>query len=277
MLSFSSVLTLLCVLFHTEALQVVGFAYWSQHGQSQSNVYQDALMLSACVNEYNLESVSAATHDELVEMGIENNSDKLLIGTCGGSSTSCLGSFQSHLVDGRARKCWGRGETTNTTPGENCYHSDRSTLCVIRLPTLAPTELPTFSPSDVPTSTPTPQPTSTPTGRPTYAPSTMPTINPTEEPTSTPSRAPTSSPSEVPSLTPSEKPTPIRKSPTREPTTLSSFKQTLLPTAYPNEKTESCPETVERLDIVIDYLMDYVFCLRHEKDTENCSGSYYKI
>lgn len=272
MLSVSSVLPLLlCVLYETQAIQVVGFATWQQDGREQSNAQQDALMLLACVNQYHSKSV-AATHDELVDMGIENNSGSYLIGTCGCGSTSCLGNSQTFLVDGRARNCWGSGSYTNTVFSDTCHTAARSTLCVIR-PTQAPTELPSVSPTDVPTSAPTVHPTSTPTARPTLTPSSLPTINPTENPTPTPSRAPT----DVPSSTPSEKPTSIQTSPTREPTALTTFKQSLLPTAYPSEKTEFCPETVERLDIVIDYLMDYIFCLKHEKDTEDCSGSYYKI
>lgn len=303
------------VLYRTKALTVIGFATWSQNGNLQSDAEQDALMLEECITKYNVEAIGAATHDELVEMEIENTSGFILIGTCGDSS-SCEGRAQSDLVDGHARNCWRGGSTQVTLSsnfGNNCYHSPRATLCVLRSSTSMPSTVPTGWPSSTPTEMPTPIPTEMPTSIPTDLPTQLPTATPTKPVTLSPSFAPTSSPispttnpttvpTGLPSFLPTEMPTPtptdrptqlptgtptkmvsslpsetasVTLTPTKKPTELSTFNETFVPTAQPIQETESCPETVGRLEIVIDYLLDYVFCLKHEKDKDNCNGSSY--
>jgi len=59
------------------------------------------------------------------------------------------------------------------------------------------------------------------------------------------------------------------------PTELSTFKKTFLAKENSIKRTENCPEAVGRLETVVDYLLDYVFCLKHEEDKESCNGSYY--
>jgi len=46
---------------------------------------------------------------------------------------------------------------------------------------------------------------------------------------------------------------------------------TSMPTSSPNE---NCDGTVDQLESVIDYMINYVFCLKNEEDREICSGSY---
>jgi len=130
-------------------------------------------------------------------------------------------------------------------------------------PTTDPTGQPSISPTEVPSFTPTVQPTL------------VPTVSPTEMVTPSPTHAHTShstAPTEIPTPTPTDQ---FTQHPTDTPTELSTFKQTFLPTTNPTKEIESCPETVGRLETVIDYLLDYVFCLKHEKDTDNCNGSHY--
>jgi len=74
---------------------------------------------------------------------------------------------------------------------------------------------------------------------------------------------------------PTSMPTSQTEMPTPTPTQMPTLIQTFLPTANLTKETESCPETIGRLETVIDYLLDYVFCLKHEKDTDNCNGSHY--
>jgi len=146
-----------------------------------------------------------------------------------------------------------------------------------------PTVQPTPRPTIYPTSTPTANPTTVPTEQPSIFPTEMPTPTPSNEPTQHPTGLPSSLPTEIalpaPTQSPTELPTTSTVDPTQHPTgtptELSLFKQTFLPTPHPTTETESCPETVGRLETVIDYLLDYVFCLKHEKDEKNCTGAYY--
>jgi len=111
-----------------------------------------------------------------------------------------------------------------------------------------PTEIPTSIPSNVPTSNPNENPTKTPTRMPTTTPTEIPTVDPTVMPTSTPTEKPTITPTNVPTWMP-----------------------TNLPTLDP---TASCPENIQKLETVIDYLMDYVFCMKHSPHPDRCSGTY---
>jgi len=150
-------------------------------------------------------------------------------------------------------------------------------------PTFTPTVEPTSTPTSYPTSTPTVEPTTVPTGQPSIFPTEMPTPTPTNEPTQYPTGLPSSLPTEIaipaPTKIPTELPTTSTVGPTQHPTgtptEFALFKQTFLPTPHPTTDTESCPETVGRLETVIDYLLDYLFCLKHEKNEKNCTGSYY--
>jgi len=147
-------------------------------------------------------------------------------------------------------------------------------------PTTEPTGQPSISPTEMPTSTPTVQPTVVPTVNPTemviplqtYAPTSSPSAAPTVNPTTVLTGQQSISPIEVPTQTPTDQ---LTQHTTDTPAQLSTFKQTFLPTADPTKETESCPETIGRLETVIDYLLDYVFCLKHEKDKGNCNGSHY--
>lgn len=218
----SKLIFLVTIFCATRALEIKGFANWQQDDRIHSNDEQDALMLEACTNAYS-DSNSVATHDELIEMEIENTSGRWLAGACGGS-TSCNGKAFDHLLDGLARNAWSDGKITlSTNFHDHLWVNPMSALCVFRS---SLTELPTVTP----------------------APSVSPTI-PTSKPTAAPTKAPTE---------------------------LSTFRQTFLPTAYPTEETGNCPDTVDRLEIVIEYLLDYVFCLKHEKEKEKCNGSFYK-
>lgn len=254
--------------YATLALKIIGFAYWQQDGRIQSSAEQDALMLAACSDAYS-ESNSVATHDELTEMEIENTSGICLLGACGGSN-SCKGLLKPELVDGFSRNCWIPGHFTKSMlVNGDCWFATRSTLCVLRM---SPTTVPSWWPSFIPTELPTVIPTTTPTNIPTTEiPTELPTVTPTTAPTPT-----TEIPTELPTVTPTPQLTPTA-APTNTTTDVSTFKQTFLPTAYPTQETDNCPETVERLEIVIDYLLDYVFCLKHEKEKEKCNGSNYKF
>jgi len=273
----------------TAVEQILGFAIWTQDAFSQSNAEQDKLMVSACLNEYSGAN-SVATHDELVEMGIENTSGRHLIGACG-DRLSCEGSSHEGLVDGNNRNCWRENSWTSEPPSDDCRTHFRSTLCVFRgfgtsNPTAVPSEGRTSSPTEIPTPTPTEWPSSSPTELPTQIPTVWPSISPTENPMPTQSEMPTEVPTATPTnmVIPSFSPTnptfkpseaPAMTAPTSAPTELSTFKQTFLPSAFPTEETGTCPETVGRLEVVIDYLLDYVFCLKHEEEKDKCNGSRY--
>jgi len=140
--------------------------------------------------------------------------------------------------------------------------SNMPTNTPTKTPTLMPTNSPTPMPTNAPTPTPTNQPTPTPT--PTNLPTAIPTIKPTAIPTTTPSEIPTSDPTVMPTSSPSE-------TPTTRPTYVPTWMPTILPTLRP---TSSCPETVEKLEIVIDYLMDYLYCMKHAPNPDECSGAY---
>jgi len=139
-------------------------------------------------------------------------------------------------------------------------------------PSISPTEMPTFTPTVQTTMVPTVSPTEMVNPSPTYAPTSSPSTDPTVNPTTVLTGQQSISPTEIPTPTPTDQ---LTQHPTDTPTELSTFKQTFLPTANPTKETESCPETIERLETVIDYLLDYVFCLKHEKDKDNCNGSHY--
>jgi len=272
----------------TAVEQILGFAIWHQNAYSQSNAEQDELMVLACLNTYS-KANSVATHDELVEMGIENTSGKCLIGACGDRS-SCEGIIHEGVVDGISRNCWVPNSWTSTAPVDHCrINSQRSTLCVFRVsssPTAVPSEGPSSPPTEIQTPTPTEWPSPSPTEMPTVIPTEWPSISPTENPTPTQSEMPTELPTVTPTnmVIPSVSPTnetlkPSKAlaatAPTNAPSEQSTFKQTFLPTAYPTEDTGTCPETVRRLEVVIDYLLDYVFCLKHEEEKDKCNGSRY--
>jgi len=133
-------------------------------------------------------------------------------------------------------------------------------------PTQTPTLMPTNPPTSTPTNSPTPMPTNVRTLMPTNPPTAIPTVKPTGIPTSTPTESPTSDPTVIPTSSPSE-------TPTTRPTNVPTWIPTILPTLRP---TSSCPETVEQLEIVIDYLMDYLFCMKHAPNPDECNGTHYK-
>lgn len=132
------------------------------------------------------------------------------------------------------------------------------------IPTLLPTPMPTNPPTSMPTNPPTSTPTNAPTLTPTNPPTVIPTIKPTGSPTSEPTENPTVDPTVMPTNSPSEKPT---SGPTYVPTWMPTIQPTLRPTA-------SCPENLEKLEIVIDYLMDYLYCMKHAPNPDECSGTY---
>ena len=62
-------------------------------------------MLAACMSKYKLTSISVETHDQPLEMEIENTSGVYLLGTCG-DSTSCFEGEKAKNVDGHGLNCW---------------------------------------------------------------------------------------------------------------------------------------------------------------------------
>jgi len=142
-------------------------------------------------------------------------------------------------------------------------------------PTQPPTAIPTVIPTGIPTNPPSPMPTKTPTQTPTNSPTQNPIQPPTAIPTVIPTGIPTTLPTEMPTLDPTLMPTyNSSETPTTRPTDMPTWMPTILPTLHPRS---SCSETVEKLEIVIDYLMDYLYCMKHASNPDDCSGTYNEI
>jgi len=130
--------------------------------------------------------------------------------------------------------------------------------------TNTPTPIPTVTQTKMPTNAPTQIPSNTPTQMPTGQPTALPTAKPTEIPTTSPTKIPTSDPTVMPTISPS-------KMPTTRPTDVSTWMPTNQPTS------SSCPETAEKLENIIDYFMDYLNCLKHDPNPDECNRTRNEI
>jgi hypothetical protein len=129
----------LCV----QSIRFAGFASWTQNCGTQTDYLQDSLMQVACKTAYGSD-MRSATHDELLKMELENDSNMYLVGTCGSSDT-CYGSNSySQNLNGHARNCFdNRQITTFVNINPTCCTNNRSTACVFA--TLPPTARPSNS------------------------------------------------------------------------------------------------------------------------------------
>jgi len=244
--------------------------------------YHVAAQVTNFSNDNGMDSVNVTTHPSaafITGLSFFNSGD--LVGSFIADSNVPSQNLQcpeNQIITGIAVRCGAIMDAIMLY----CGSPEMPTTTPTAIPSVQPTEIPTEAPTDIPTGVPTSFPTEMPTTKPTESPSVDPTEIPTEAPTDIPTGMPTSFPTEFPNVDPTEIPTEAPTDiptgmPTLYPTQMPTFRQTVLPKPIPTATIDNCTEIIEKLENVIDYLMDYLFCMKHEPNPEDCNGSYYEL